>query len=301
MAKLVYELQILLDLVMIQIRQILPYWLAGTLLGSILSVYASKSITQLAARIKSQRYSFIQALLAAMLGVASPVCMYGTLPVGVLGKEKVPQYILATFMISSILLNPNLFLISFALGMPLALLRLFFSVAGGMLAGALVFVFFQGKDFFDLKSFADDTGAGKNTGKKSFLKDLGKSMRITAPYLMIGIVLTALFDRYFPQQAMDALFLQNKGLSVLFMASAGVPVYLCGGGTIPLLRAWLEAGMSPGSAVAFMVSGPSTKLTNLSAVKSILGTRHFVFYIAYNLLFAVFAGLATEFVFNFLP
>jgi uncharacterized membrane protein YraQ (UPF0718 family) len=84
------------------------------------------------------------------------------------------------------------------------------------------------------------------------------------------------------------------------MASAGVPVYLCGGGTIPLLGAWLRAGLSPGSAVAFMLSGPATKLTNLGAVKIILGARNFVFYILYGLLFAVVAGLLTDMAYRIL-
>lgn len=221
MAKLIDELQVLLDLVMIQSAQILPYWLAGTLLGSIFSVYASKTIAQLAARMENKRYSFIQAFFAAILGVSSPVCMYGTIPmIAALGKKKVPQYILATFMTSSILLNPNLFLIGFALGAPLAFLRLFLSVAGGMLGGTFVFIFCKEKDFFDFSSFQRYAGGGTGTEKKSLWKDVGKSMRITAPYLMLGIVLTALFDRYFPPRIMDALFLQNKALSVLYLPEA---------------------------------------------------------------------------------
>jgi uncharacterized membrane protein YraQ (UPF0718 family) len=62
------------------------------------------------------------------------------------------------------------------------------------------------------------------------------------------------------------------------------------------LKAWLNAGMSVGSAVAFMLSGPATKLTNLGAVKIVLGARNFMLYICYSLLFAVLAGLLTDFV-----
>ncbi len=296
MTKFIYELQIVFELILIQCKQILPYWLGGTLFASIISVFASAKITQLASRIGNKRYSFVQLGIAAVLGVASPVCMYGTVPIlSILGKKNVPQYILAAFMISSILLNPNLFLMSFALGSSLALLRLFFSLAGGILGGTLVFVFFRNTAFFNFDHFKSDAAQDKTKIKKHFVKDVLKSIRITLPYLIIGIVLTALFDRYFPPSLMDALFLQNKALSVLFMASVGVPVYVCGGGTIPLLGAWLDAGMSRGSAIAFMLSGPATKLTNLSAIKIMLGTRNFVFYIFYCLLFAVLAGLLTNF------
>ena len=296
MTHLAYELQVLLNLVISQMKQILPYWLLGTLLGSILSVYASKKIVRFAAHMRKRNYSFFQALLTAVLGVISPVCMYGTVPIlAVLSKKNVPQYILVTFMISSIMLNPNLFLVSFSLGVSMALLRLFISITAGMLAGILVFVFYKGKDIFNFNSFENITDI--TTRKKNFLIDILGSMRITAPYMFLGMVLTALFDRYFPPQIMNTLFIQNRGHGVLLMASLGVPVYLCGGGTVPLLGAWLEAGMSPGSAAAFMISGPSTKLTNLSAVKIVLGTRNFALYIAYNLLFAVAAGFLIDFLY----
>jgi uncharacterized membrane protein YraQ (UPF0718 family) len=85
-------------------------------------------------------------------------------------------------------------------------------------------------------------------------------------------------------------------LGVLLAASLGIPVYVCGGGTIPLLKAWLEAGMSPGSALAFMITGPATKLTNLSAVKMILGMRNFILYIIFMLGWALIAGIGVDLV-----
>ena len=54
-----------------------------------------------------------------------------------------------------------------------------------------------------------------------------------------------------------------------------MPLYVCGGGTIPLLIQWLADGMSMGSAAAFMVTGPATKITNLGALKIVLGLKHF--------------------------
>lgn len=41
-------------------------------------------------------------------------------------------------------------------------------------------------------------------------------------------------------------------------ATIGVPLYACGGGTIPLLQAWLANGMTLGSATAFMITRPAT-------------------------------------------
>ena len=74
-------------------------------------------------------------------------------------------------------------------------------------------------------------------------------------------------------------------------ATIGVPLYMCGGSTIPILLAWLEGGMSYGAATAFMITGPATKITNLGAMKIVLGAKHFLFYILFAMLFALLSGV----------
>lgn len=73
-------------------------------------------------------------------------------------------------------------------------------------------------------------------------------------------------------------------------ATIGVPLYACGGGTIPLLQQWLASGMSMGSATAFMITGPATKITNLGALKIVLGAKSFILYLAFIMLFAFISG-----------
>lgn len=77
--------------------------------------------------------------------------------------------------------------------------------------------------------------------------------------------------------------------------TTGVPLYACGGGTIPLLREWLSSGMSMGSAAAFMLTGPSTKITNLGALKIVLGTKRFLLYIVFVMVFSLITGLLVNY------
>ncbi len=291
-----HELEGILRLIVIQFRQIFPYWILGVVAGSILSVYALDKIEKVIGSLSKERYSLLNIILAALLGVASPICMYGTVPLIVsLGKRGLPQYILAAFMISSILLNPNLLMMSFSLGMPIALFRLFSAVAAGVVAGSLVKIFFRRESLF---KFAENGSSEVNTRKrKKFLMDIHKSITITAPYLLAGILFTAIFDRYFPKGYIVAAFGENRGLGVLFAASMGVPIYACGGGSIPLLKLWLQEGMTAGSAIAFMLSGAATKFTNLGAVKIILGAGNFIAYIVFNILFSICAGLLANAIF----
>lgn len=92
------------------------------------------------------------------------------------------------------------------------------------------------------------------------------------------------------------LFGGNEAFGVLMAATIGVPLYACGGGTIPLLQTWLMGGMSLGSAAAFMITGPATKITNLGAIKIVLGIKRFALYLAYVMIFSFLTGLAVNFI-----
>jgi hypothetical protein len=128
-----------------------------------------------------------------------------------------------------------------------------------------------------------------------FLKNLGRNVRATALYFLIGVLLSALFQRYVPADGFAELFgKSNEGFGVLMAATIGVPLYACGGGTIPLLQQWLVSGMSMGSAAAFMITGPATKITNLGALKIVLGIKRFVLYIAFVMVFSLITGLITN-------
>jgi len=283
-----YEILVLLESIWFQFKQIAPYWASGLIAGSLVSVFLSNKITDKMEALATGKFWLLPLSLASVLGIASPLCMYGTVPIiAALGKKGTPQHLLVTFMVSSILLNPNILLLSFALGTPLALARLGLCFLSGVLAGTLVYLLFKNKALFNLERFATQ----EDKPKKVFLFDLLKAFRITAPYLLIGITLTALFDRYIPPDWVSAMFGARRGLGVLFAATLSVPLYACGGGTIPLINAWLHAGMGQGDAMAFMLAGPALKINNLSAVKMILGAKNFVIYIMYSLVFAFLAGL----------
>ena len=287
------------ELLALQLVRIGPYWIAGTIVGSLVSVLLSSRILAAIARSGRGGWAPLKCAVASLLGAASPVCMYGTIPlIASLARGGAPQYVLGSFMISSILINPNLFAFSFALGAPIAFLRLGACFLGGIAAGLLVRAFFGNRELFSLSAFEDAGGQGRERSLREFGASLWRGFSKTAPYFLAGILLTSLFDQYFPREwAAESLGPRN-GFGPIIAASVGVPAYLCGGGTIPLIAAALGMGMSPGSALAFMLSGPATKLTNLGAVKILLGTRNFILYVAFNLAFAIAAGLATDAVLN---
>ena len=90
------------------------------------------------------------------------------------------------------------------------------------------------------------------------------------------------------------LFGGNQAWGILMAATVGVPLYACGGGTIPLLQNWLSEGMSLGSASAFMITGPATKITNLGALKIVFGLKRFLLYIAFVIIFSFLSGMVVN-------
>ncbi|MCL2227276.1 MAG: permease [Oscillospiraceae bacterium] len=288
---MMHEITMILSGIWSGLRLIAPYWAAGLVLGSLISVYLSQKITGRMLALSSRGLGLWQIGVAAALGILSPLCMFGTVPViAALGKKGLPGHLLVAFMISSILLNPNLLLMTAVLGTDLAMTRLALCFIAGALAGVLAKALFGGKEIFALERFE----AGELNKKKKLLQDLLKAFRITAPYLLLGITLTALLDRYIPPQWIHRLFGANLALGVLFATTLSIPMYACGGGVIPLIHAWLHAGMGRGDAISFMLAGPATKINNLSAVKMVLGRKNFIIYLAYVIAYAALAGIAVE-------
>lgn len=155
-----------------------------------------------------------------------------------------------------------------------------------------MYLFYKGKPFFNFSGFAEPKNRDTDPNLLfRLLKNFGRNVKATGLYFLFGIILSALFQRYVPTDAFVSLFGNNEGFGVLMAATIGVPLYACGGGTIPLLQQWLIDGMSMGSAAAFMITGPATKITNLGAMKIVLGMKRFLLYFLFVIAFSLVTGL----------
>lgn len=282
----------------IQLRQIFGYWALGIVLGSLVSVFLKERIHGLLHSMSSSKMGLVGIIPASLLGIASPLCMYGTIPLAAsFSRSGMRDEWLASFMMCSILLNPQLIVYSTALGVTALAVRVLSSFLCGILTGLLLCRIGKGKPFFRFEYFDDPHNHDTDpNGFLRLLKNIGRNIRVTGPYFLFGILLSALFQRYVPENLMTGLFGGNEAFGVLMAATVGVPLYACGGGTIPLLQAWLIDGMSMGSAAAFMITGPSTKITNLGALKIVLGMKNFVIYLAFVMVFAFSVGLLVNLV-----
>ncbi|MBP3361717.1 MAG: permease [Clostridia bacterium] len=276
----------------LQISQILPYWILGIIIGSIVSVFGKERIHKAVSAIQDKHLGIFGIIPASLLGIASPLCMYGTIPIAASFSQKgLRDDYIAAFMMSSVLLNPQLLMYSAALGTTALVIRFASCFLCGIAAGLLIRLFYKNKQFFNFAGFSER--ASRDTDPNIFmrlLKNIGRNIKATGLWFLIGVILSVLFQRYVPSEAFAKLFVNNRGFGLLMAATIGVPLYMCGGGTIPLLQQWLASGMSMGAATSFMITGPSTKITNLGALKIVLGIRHFALYLVFVIVFSLVSG-----------
>jgi len=284
----------------IQFEQIAGYWVIGILTGSLISVFGKERIHRVVESLNRKRLGVLGVIPACAVGIASPLCMYGTIPIAASFSQKgIKDDWLAAFMTGSILLNPQLIIYSAALGPAVLTIRIAACFICGIAAGFLVYIFYKRNDnkYFNFAGFSEPVD--RDTDENIFLrftKNIWRNIKITGPYFLAGVLLSAMFQRYIPDDIVIRIFGGNRAFGVLMAASIGVPVYVCGGGTIPLLQQWLASGMSLGSATAFMITGPATKITNLGALKIVLGIKGFVFYLVFCIIFALLSGILVDIV-----
>jgi len=282
----------------IMISLIARYWILGMILGSLISVFGKEKLHSLLTAMRRKNVGAMGIIPAALIGIASPLCMFGTIPISAsLAEKGIEEDWLAAFMMSSVLLNPQLLFYSAALGNAALVIRFVGALLCGIAAGLLVRFFLKGRKLFNFASFTEAKSRDTDPNPfLRFLKSLLRNLKATGPAFFIGICLATLFQRYIPADAVAALFGRQRGFGLLMAASIGVPLHICGGGAIPLLLAWMQYGMSLGAVAVFMITGPAMRITNLGAIKIILGMKNFTLYIAFVVLFALSAGFLIDFV-----
>jgi uncharacterized membrane protein YraQ (UPF0718 family) len=301
MAEIIHREYIYLSFYLqILLYQIVPYWIFGVVIGSIISVFGKEKINRLVDGLRTKKLGILGIIPASILGAISPLCMFGTIPIAASCANKgMREDWLASFMMSSVLLNPQLMIYSMALGKTVFFIRIVSCLVMGLVAGLLVNIFFKGKNFFNFSGFGSKAGRDIDPNMTlRLLKNIWRNIKATGPYFFAGIILTVLFQRYVPERSFVSLFGHNHGFGVLMAATLGIPLYVCGGGIIPLLREWLWQGMSVGAAAAFMLTGPATKFTNLAALKIVLGAKNFALYFLFTLAYATVVGLLCNLLFK---
>lgn len=117
----------------------------------------------------------------------------------------------------------------------------------------------------------------------------GRMISDTAKWLTIGLVAAAIITAVVPQ----SFFLQwGDGLAAMVvMVIVGLPMYICATASTPVAASLLFAGVSPGAALVFMLTGPATNIATMGVIKEQLGTRSLIAYLIGVIGTAIVCGL----------
>ena len=117
----------------------------------------------------------------------------------------------------------------------------------------------------------------------------GNMIADTAKWLVIGLAAATLITAMVPQ----SFFLAwgDGVLAMLVMVLVGLPMYICATASTPVAASLLFAGVSPGAALVFMLTGPATNIATMGVIREQLGTRSLLAYLAGVIGSAVLSGL----------
>lgn len=100
-----------------------------------------------------------------------------------------------------------------------------------------------------------------------------------------------LINTYVPQEWIIAAFDGGHPWAVPLAALVGMPLYVSGASSIPLIDTFMGAGASSGAILAFMITGPGTSMGAMTGIMTIMKKRALGLYIAFLYIGAVGSGL----------
>jgi uncharacterized membrane protein YraQ (UPF0718 family) len=96
-------------------------------------------------------------------------------------------------------------------------------------------------------------------------------------WLIIGLVFAALVKTFVP---ITFLAEYGSGLpAMLIMLVIGIPMYVCATASTPIAAGLMLAGVSPGTAMVFLMAGPATNISTLGIIGKELGRRSLIAYL----------------------
>lgn len=295
------------------------YWFLGSLaIAATLTTFVSPS--RLTKQLKALRGWDL--LIASILGLISPLGTYAVIPVvAVLISAGAPLAPLVTFLISSPLMNPSIFLLTaggMCLDMALArvISTLVLSLSAGWIVRRLekdwkipddvlhrtvdmkprVPLRHHKKALEGLKSHRfQRIIEGNSENIRTWLDNFRGQIFFAGRYFLFAIIVSALIKEFVPPYVIARAVGQNARYSVMISAALGVPFYTCGGAAIPLMRILSNQGMDKGAILAFFITGPATNLSTIFTMGALFKPRFLIIYYIATLGGAILMGYLYKF------
>jgi uncharacterized membrane protein YraQ (UPF0718 family) len=274
----------------LQVVQLGPYVIAGIVLAALLGQFDL-------ARRWSQHLTNgkpANVLSAACLGGLSPLSTFGTVPVlaQLLRQGASPGPVLA-FLAASSMLNPQLvFLVWGGLSARLALMQIAGVLSLSLLVG-LAAAHLRPTLLLNSTTLATEGVRDLSPRCFTWMGLLRDTLRLTewiGLTFVVGVILGAAL-KVWSAAWMTQLLPASRWAGVTLAAVLGIPLYTCGGSAVPVLAGLTRMGLSQSAALAFLLSGPATRVNALAAMGSLLNRKALMAYSFYIVGGAIVIGL----------
>lgn len=129
-----------------------------------------------------------------------------------------------------------------------------------------------------------DSSSDKNQQPSMFDKTLsGLKYAVTRliddliVWLMIGLIFATLVKTFIPE---TFLMSYGSGLpAMLVMIAISIPMYICATASTPIAAGFILSGISPGTALVFMMAGPATNISTLGVIRNEMGLAVLIRYL----------------------
>lgn len=280
-----------------------PYVLPGIVVAGWVS--ASGAGDRLAERFTGGMMTMI--LVASAIGAVTPVCGAAVLPLMVsLLAAGVPFAPVMAFWLSSPITDPAMMAATAGmLGAGFMIGKTFAAFALGIAGGATVWAVGNPnwiRQPLRPGGIAEAIGCGpKGDGfqprvwmepdrMSRLWREIWATTRLVLICLVPAFTAENVLHAVLDPNALSAFVGEDTPLAVPVAVFFGAPVYLEGYAALPLVRGLMNHGMSPGAAMAFLVSGGVISVWGAVAIAPVLRNKAFALYLLIALSGSLFAG-----------
>lgn len=264
-----------------------PYLLFGFLMAGVLSVLISKEYV----RRHLGGHGWRQSLKAALVGVPMPICSCGVIPLAAsLRKHGASRSATASFLASTPQTGVDSLMITYALlGWVFAVFRTVVAFVSGIICGTAVGAV-SPKDEEAAPDCTDECCQPSQTHilKRMLAYGFVSLPRDIARAMVLGIIISGMISGLVPEGFFEGL--GDSPWTMLAMLVIGIPLYVCSSGSVPIALAFIKAGISPGAALIFLITGPATNAATLTTLWNIIGKKQLVVFLITLSLCALAAG-----------
>jgi len=249
---------------------------------------------------------------ASLFGVPMPLCSCSVIPLAAsLHRSGASRGATASFLSSTPQTGVDSILATYALlGGVFAVVRIFVAFVCGIVTGLLIDLFCKEKAEPATPNLANlsfspasaavaepDTTAPSSCCSSKPKRGWREGLRygfVTLPAdlagaLIFGLILAGLITTLLPEDLLTGS-LSSGVMAFVFATVISLPLYVCATGSIPMAYALIAAGLSPGAALVFLITGPATNTATIVTTWKMLGRLPTIIYLVCLLVISWLAG-----------